>query len=216
MCEVELEFAADMRTDGRLSLRLLQVRPVGEYGHSDDLDIDKLEKSFSHIYITSSEALGNGLIDGLDRIVYVSPESFDTLKTTEIAAEIAKINASLRDEGKSYLLIGPGRWGSSVPTLGIPVIWSDISEARMIVECSIEGLRVEPSQGTHFFQNITSLGVGYVSVDTVANPSSLDTAGLEELSCVFKGKYVKVLECPEGFTAYIDRRSNRAVVGVKL
>ncbi len=215
MGEVEIEFAADLRSDGRLALRLLQVRPVGEYGAHSDADFDALRNSLTETYVTSKEALGNGFMEGIDRIVYISPAVFDTLKTREMAAEVARINASLREEGHGYLLIGPGRWGSSVPSLGIPVIWSDISEARMIVECSIEGLRVEPSQGTHFFQNITSLGVGYVSVDTVEDPSSLNTGALDGLKCLFSGTYARVLECPEGFTAYVDRKSNRAVVGVK-
>ncbi len=215
MGDVELEFAADLRSDGRLALKLLQVRPVGEYGLYDEVDIDSLSKSFETVYLSSKEALGNGFIEGIGRIVFVSPEKFDVLKTREIADEIAEVNSMMRREDKSYLLIGPGRWGSSVPTLGIPVIWSDISEAKMIVECSIDGLRVEPSQGTHFFQNITSLGVGYVSVDLASDPSSLNTAALNGLDCVFEGKYVKVAVAPAGFTAYIDRSSNRAVAGVK-
>ena len=98
----------------------------------------------------------------------------------------------MRAAGETYLLIGPGRWGSSDPWLGIPVLWSDISEARMIVECAIPGFRIEPSQGTHFFQNITSLGVGYLNIDTVIDPSSLDVEALASLDIKEESKLIRL------------------------
>lgn len=215
MNEVEIEFAIDTIPNGRLSLKLLQVRPIGHYSGSDEADIDQLEKDLSTRLVSSKEALGIGFIHDMKKIVYVSPERFNPLKSNDIAREISKVNADLRNENSGYLLIGPGRWGSSVPSLGIPVIWSDISEAKMIVECSIEGLQVEPSQGTHFFQNITSLGIGYLSVDLVNNKDALNKDALDSLKCVYEGTYVKVLECPAELTAYIDRNSNRSIVGLK-
>ncbi len=215
MSEVEIEFAIDVKPDGNLAFKLLQVRPICEFSDESDVDIDELEKTLDQRIVLSKEALGTGFIHDMDKIVYVPEEKFNSMKSAEIGSEISKVNASLRDEEKGYLLIGPGRWGSSVPTLGIPVIWSDISEAKMIVEYSIDGLRVEPSQGTHFFQNITSLGVGYLSVDTVTDKDSLNKALLDSLPCIYEGKYVKVIKCPSDLVAYIDRSSNRAVVGMK-
>ena len=119
----------------------------------------------------------------------------------------------MKAEGASYLLIGPGRWGSSDPWLGIPVLWSNISEAKVIVECAIPGFRIEPSQGTHFFQNITSLGVGYLTIDTVADSESLDQNLLGGLNCIEEGSFVKLYEAPPSLVACIDRISNRAVIG---
>lgn len=215
MNEVEIEFAIDWRPNGILALKLLQVRPISEFSNQEDVDMGEIRSSIGTLLVDSDQALGTGMIHGMDRILYVPFERFDCLKSREIAMEIRKVNAMMRDEGKGYLLIGPGRWGSSVPSLGIPVIWGDISEAKMIVECGIEGLQVEPSQGTHFFQNITSLGVGYLSVDTVFHKDSLNRNALDALECVYDGEYVKLLSCSSELVAYIDRNSNSSLVGLK-
>ena len=163
--------------------------------------------------ITSSKALGSGLFDGMKYIISVPSAGFDSAKTREMAAEVAELNERLKAEGASYLLIGPGRWGSSDPWLGIPVIWSDISEAKMIVETAIPGFRIEPSQGTHFFQNITSLGVGYLTIDTVYGDGMIDEAAISQLECVHDGEYVKLYKAPEALTGFIDRLSNTSIVG---
>ena len=149
----------------------------------------------------------------MDRIVYVPEEHFDVLKTMEIAGEIMRINEKMQQEGRNYLLIGPGRWGSSVQSLGIPVMWNDISEAKMIVEYTIPGFQVEPSQGTHFFQNITSLGVGYLYVDNVTWKGMLNTDLLDSMPAFIEGKYVKVIELSEPVKAWIDHRTGRAIAG---
>ena len=130
-----------------------------------------------------------------------------------MAAEISEINNKLKQEDASYLLIGPGRWGSSDPWLGIPVLWNEISEARMIVESAIPGYQIEPSQGTHFFQNITSLGVGYLTVDTVRGDGHIDESAISALECVKEGRFTKLYKAPAGLDGYIDRSSNEAVVG---
>lgn len=215
MNEVEIEFAIDYRTNGTLSFKLLQVRPISEYSSTEDYNIDEITASLDTCLVSSKQALGTGLISGMNRIVFVPFDRFDPMKSRDIALEISKVNVKLREKGQGYLLVGPGRWGSSVPSLGIPVIWSDISEAKMIVECGVENLQVEPSQGTHFFQNITSLGVGYLSVDTVIDKASFNKDAFASLNCLYEGKYVKVLECPSELVAFIDRNSNRAVVGLK-
>ncbi len=213
LCEVEMEFAADMNPAGKLSLKLLQVRPVNLYSNDSDTNYEQLANSLAVRYIESTKALGSGFLHGIRHIVYVSPDKFDSGKTREIAAEIAEINNSFKDIDGGYILIGPGRWGSSDPNLGIPVNWSDISEARMIVEYSMPGFQVEPSQGTHFFQNITSLGVGYLSVDQPAGLGQIDFKALDALKSIDSRAYVTLLDAPEELTAFIDRDSNRAVVG---
>ena len=135
------------------------------------------------------------------------------MKTEKMAAEIAGINSRMIAEGKSYFLVGPGRWGSSIPTLGVPVAWTDISAARMVVEYGMEGFRIEPSQGTHFFQNITSLGVGYLSVDQFAGSGEIDFESIKSKECIWSGDFVKVYRI-EGLTGFIDRNSSRAIIGV--
>jgi hypothetical protein len=216
MCDIEMEFAADIqhRENGtRFNLKLLQVRPVGEYSADNSISIEKVSESMENILIRSSKALGSGRVDNIGYILQVPSETFDSARTKDMAQEIARMNELVKKEGSSYLLIGPGRWGSSDPWLGIPVLWSDISEARMIVETAIPGYQIEPSQGTHFFQNITSLGVGYLTIDTVRGDGIVNEEAISVLECVQKGEYTRLYKAPEGLEGYIDRSSNKAIVG---
>ena len=216
MCDIEMEFAADIEqkeTGLRLNVKLLQVRPVGEYSSDNSVSIDKVSEEMDHVLVRSSKALGSGRVDGITHILHVPSDIFDSAKTQEMAAEIAQFNSQVKKEGGSYLLIGPGRWGSSDPWLGIPVMWSEISEARMIVESAIPGYQIEPSQGTHFFQNITSLGVGYLTIDTVRKDGLIDEEKIESLECVGRGTYTRLYKAPQGMEGYIDRSSNEAIVG---
>ena len=216
MCDIEIEFAVDVipSSNGQeLVMKLLQVRPVAEFGDDRGISFEKADEMIPKKIITSTKALGSGFFDGMKYILSVPSLSFDSAKTREIAAEVAKINGLVKSEGATYLLVGPGRWGSSDPWLGIPVVWSDISEARMIVETAIPGYRIEPSQGTHFFQNITSLGVGYLTIDTVYGDGMVDEAALSAMECVHDGEFVKLYKAPEGLTGFIDRQTNKAFVG---
>lgn len=141
----------------------LQIRPIID---KKNLIADTvLERPDEELILRSNTAMGNGMIEGVDTIVYVRPDTFDSLRNPATALSLAEINMRLTSEGRGYVLIGPGRWGSSDPALGIPVRWTDISGARIIAEASTGTYRVEPSQGTHFFQNLTSFGVGYFTVD---------------------------------------------------
>ncbi len=214
MCDVEMEFAADLRNNGReLSLKLLQVRPISEHADVADVDIDAEAKTLREVIVRSDRALGWGKIEGMDRIVYVPQDRFDVLKTTEIAEEISRANNRMQQEGHGYLLVGPGRWGSSVQSLGIPVMWNDISEARMIVEYTVPELRVEPSQGTHFFQNITSLGVGYLYVDALAGQGDVNLSLLDSLPAEEDGKYVRIIALDSPVSAWIDHKTGRSIAG---
>lgn len=215
LCEVEIEFAADVAPSGKLSLKLLQVRPISSYSAEQEVNFDELKTSLRTLFFESGKALGNGFVNDVSHIVYIAPDKFNSLSTREIAAELAEINNTFKSRNEGYILIGPGRWGSSDPNLGIPVIWSDISEAKMIVEYSMPGFQVEPSQGTHFFQNITSLGVGYLSIDTVAGDGNVDFDALGGLDCEQAMKYAVVLHTEEPITAYIERNTNRALAGIR-
>ena len=216
MCDVEMEFAADIEqreSGARLNVKLLQVRPVGEYGADTEISIDNVRDQMSKVLVESSKALGSGRLGGITHIVHVPSSTFDSAATKIMADEVAKFNESVKSEGGSYLLIGPGRWGSSDPWLGIPVLWNAISEARMIVESAIPGYQIEPSQGTHFFQNITSLGVGYLTVDTVRGDGYIDEDAISELELVSEGQFTRLYKAPEGLEGYIDRKSNKSIVG---
>ena len=216
MCDVEIEFAADTYSneyENGLVLKLLQVRPVGEFSDDKTTTIEKASETIRNVILRSGKALGSGYSEGMKYIVHVPSATFDSARTKEMASEIAAMNERLKKEEASYLLIGPGRWGSSDPWLGIPVLWNEISEARMIVETAIPGYQIEPSQGTHFFQNITSLGVGYLTIDTVRGDGYIDEVLLSKLECVCDGDFVKLYKAPEGMVGFIDRSSNKAIVG---
>ncbi len=215
MSEVEIEFALDPdpSSAGReADLKLLQVRPVSSGTGSQTSSIEDAESSIANKLIRSDSALGNGYFTESSRIVVIMPESFDKMKTALMAEEVSAINSGMIADGLTYFLVGPGRWGSSIPTLGVPVAWTDISAARMVVEYGIDGFRIDPSQGTHFFQNITSLGVGYLSVDQYAGSGMIDFEALGRLGCVHDGQFVKVFKV-DGLTGFIDRNKGKALIG---
>ena len=215
MGEVEIEFALDpiQSKGGREALlKLLQVRPVFTGTESHSTSFEDASAEIHEKLVVADNALGSGFFSESSYIVAILPESFDKMKTELMAEEVSEINSWMTASGKTYFLIGPGRWGSSIPTLGVPVGWTDISAARMVVEYGIDGFRIEPSQGTHFFQNITSLGVGYLSVDEYAGSGRIDFEALASLRTVKEGKFVKVFEVP-GLTGFIDRGSGKAIIG---
>ena len=217
MSEVEIEFALDpvRGCGGREAvLELLQVRPVSEGSSFQSASIEDVGGEMSKVLVKSDNALGNGLFQDSTLVVAILPDVFDKMRTAQMAEEIASINAKMVKEGKSYFLIGPGRWGSSIPTLGVPVSWTDISAARMVIEYGMDGFRIEPSQGTHFFQNITSLGVGYLSVDEYAGSGSIDFEALNSLDLEYEGTFTKVWSA-KGLTGFIDRNSGKSVIGLR-
>jgi hypothetical protein len=210
-CCVEIEFAANLDRGNRLSVfNLLQVRPIAE--NATNLNIDWSNISTDDALISSSSALGTGKIDGITDVIYLREENFDPAKTGIIAEQITRLNAKMREEGRGYMLIGFGRWGSSDPWLGVPVKWSDISEAKVIVECGLENFRVEPSQGTHFFQNMTSFGVGYIAINPYAGDGTFDTERLKALATLDETEYVRHVRFDEPLDIVIDGINNRAIV----
>jgi hypothetical protein len=210
-CCVEIEFAANLDRGNRLSVfNLLQVRPIAE--NATNLNIDWSNISTDDALISSSSALGTGKIDCITGVIYLREENFDPAKTGIIAEQITRPNAKMREEGRGYMPIGFGRWGSSDPWLGVPVKWSDISEAKVIVECGLENFRVEPSQGTHFFQNMTSFGVGYIAINPYAGDGTFDTERLKALATLDETEYVRHVRFDEPLDIVIDGINNRAIV----
>ncbi len=217
MSEVEIEFALDPvpGTGGmEADLRLLQVRPVSSISDTQTTTIAEVEEQMEKTFIFSDNALGNGFFSESSYLVVIPPEKWDKMRTGEMAAEVSAVNARMNAENKSYFLAGPGRWGSSIPSLGVPVAWTDISAARMVVEYGLDGFRVDPSQGTHFFQNITSLGIGYLSVDEYAGSGFVNFGEIAAQECVFEGEFIKVYRI-EGLMGFIDRNAGKSTIGIQ-
>lgn len=212
---VEIEFAGNINprpgADGRRgTVYWLQIRPIVD--RKEMLDDSVTNVPDDKVLIRSEAALGHGMMDNIRRVVYVKPESFDTLRTRDIANEVAEINKDMVDKGIPYILVGPGRWGTSDPSLGIPVRWPQIAGARLIVETALPGFRVEPSQGTHFFQNLTSFGTGYFTVDPLAGNGKIDMDYLESMPAVQETPFVRVVEFEEPLTVGINGRKSKGVV----
>lgn len=211
-CPVEIEFAVNMDVPaGEMQVfNLLQIRPIIRNEESTKLDWSQVDTSNAVVY--SENALGIGLMRDIKRVVYMKFDKFSSLHTQEIASELYEINRRMREDGQEYVLIGTGRWGSSDPNLGVPVKWAHISQARVIVESALPNFNVEASQGTHFFQNVTSLGVGYLSLDPSHGDGALDVEQLDAMPAWFDGEYLRCVEYAEPLYIYVDGRSKKGVV----
>ena len=211
-CAVEIEFAADLDRGDRAALfNVLQIRPISSVNSFNAVDWNSLDTEGA--LLSSGCAIGPGMIQGVRDVVYLRRQNFDVMKTREMAAEMTAINNRMRDEGRNYVLIGYGRWGSSIPSLGVPVQWSNISEAKVIVECCLENFRIDPSQGTHFFQNMTSFNAGYVNVNPYSRPGEYcDLDALDAMPAEYESDFVRIVHFPEDLTVCIDGKENRALV----
>lgn len=207
-CSVELEFAADLTTG---IFNALQIRPIS--ADSLDTQVDWTDIDRSNAIVCSSSALGTGWLGDLRDIVYLKADAFDKMKTLEMAAQLKQLNAGMLKEHRQYVLIGYGRWGSSIPTLGVPVAWSDISEARVLVEGSLPEFRIDPSQGTHFFQNLTSFNAGYVNVDPYSRPGDvLDLSSLDAMEALQETEFLRHIRLEEPLKVCVDGRTGQALI----
>ncbi len=211
-CPVELEFAFNMDVPHgeQKVFNFLQIRPIVDTQNTTTLDWSEVDTDDALIYAES--ALGAGAVEGVSDIVYIKESMFDTKHTERMAEEVERFNRSFRASQTGYVLVGPGRWGSSDPWLGIPVKWPHISEAKVIVECGLENFRVEPSQGTHFFQNLTSFGVGYLTINPFMGDGRFDIAALDAMEAVEEGEFVRHVRFDKLLWIFVDGRKNRAVV----
>lgn len=211
-CPVEVEFAVNMDVPAgqQQIFNLLQIRPIID--NQDNRPIDWSSETPDHALIYGEQALGIGRMNDISDIVYVKTPMFDSLATEKIADELLALNARMRDEQRTYILVGPGRWGSSDPFLGVPVKWTHISEAKVIVECGIERFDVEPSQGTHFFQNVTSLGVGYLTINPFRGDGIFREDLLDARKALYEGTYLRHVRFDRPLWVCVDGRSNRGMV----
>ncbi|MBC8197025.1 MAG: hypothetical protein H8E60_03970 [Candidatus Marinimicrobia bacterium] len=203
-CPVEIEYAINIYNDGRIpEFCLLQIKPMVIK------QLDRRQKfhlnEFEDVFCSSSITLGDGIIENLLHIIYIKPNEFNLSNTKQIALEIEKMNSELN--GKPYILIGPGRWGSADPWLGIPVHWNQISNAKVIVEVCMEGLDIDPSFGSHFFQNVTSLRIGYFTVSGKKKDDFLDWEWLDKQNIVNETTNLKCISFNQSLTVFMDGTS---------
>ena len=209
---VEIEFAVNMDPSDhtRATFYLLQIRPIVDNKEimDEDLSLVKNEETI----LSSTSVLGHGIVGDVQDIIYVKTGAFNSSNNQLIAYEIEKMNRSFTDQEKGYVLVGPGRWGSSDSWLGIPVKWPHISNARVIVECGLENYRVDPSQGTHFFQNLTSFGVGYFTVNPFKGDGWFDEAFLNAQPAVEETEYLRHVHFDAPITIKMDGKKSLGVV----
>lgn len=213
---VEIEFAGVIDKDITSSSQRkgtvywLQIRPIVD--KKEMLDDSIMTHPDSDLILRSDTALGHGLMDGVRHVVYVKPQAFDSMRNPAVAAEVEEVNRRLAAEGEGYILVGPGRWGSSDHALGIPVKWPQITGARLIVETALPGYSIEPSQGTHFFQNLTSFGVGYFTVNEAKGNGLFDHAYLDALPAVYESEALRIVRFGTPLTIAINGRRSMGVV----
>ncbi len=209
---VEIEYAVDLNKseNGNPSFYLLQIKPLlgssGEY----NINIDNLERK--DIIVYAEKSMGNGRIDELMDVIYVRRDHFDHMKTKEIVEEIEVLNRKLLTKGRNYILIGPGRWGTRDPFIGIPVNWSQISGAKVIVETSLADFPLDASLGSHFFHNVTSMNVGYMSIQHNSKNEFVEWDYLEKQHLIEETHYLKHVRFKESVCVVMDGKKRISVI----
>jgi len=209
---IEIEFAVnlDVPKGQPKEFSFLQIRPIVETNTVTSILPENFEMSDTIIY--SESALGNGNYEGICDFVYVKPDTFNSENTKEIALAVERINKEFLEKDKNYILVGPGRWGSSDPWLGIPVIWPQISAAKIIVEAGLHDFRIDPSQGTHFFQNLTSFKVGYLTINPFINDGYFDLDYLNAQKAEYEDEYLRHISFKKPLTIVIEGKKNKAAI----
>ncbi len=210
---VEIEFAVDLNKDKnrKASFHLLQIKPL--VGNEDSFNIDLEKVKTDELILMSEKSMGNGKITEVQDIVFVDPEKFDNLKTKEMAVEIEKMNRKMMTEDKKYILIGPGRWGTRDPFIGIPVIWPQICNAKIIVEMSLENFPLDASLGSHFFHNVTSMNVGYFTVQHRGSNDIINWDVINSQELVEQTKYLKHIRFNEKINVIMDGKKRISIIG---
>ena len=208
---VEIEFACNLNDDRTGEFYLLQIRPIVDSKQVLDEDLQQIPDE--QCLLRSHNSLGHGISEDVTDVVYVkTDENFTAANNPMIADEIERINRKFLDEDKNYILIGPGRWGSSDYWLGIPVKWPHISAARVIVEAGLKNYHVDPSQGTHFFQNLTSFGVGYFTINTYTGDGVLQKEILDSMPAVEETEHVRHVRFERPLKVMMDGKKQTGVV----
>jgi hypothetical protein len=210
----EIEFAVDLNKDkdGNASFYLLQIKPLVGSGAGYDIDPETIENE--NLLLESCKSMGNGIIDYINDVIYVEPDRFDNLKTTQMEEEIASINERMLRENTKYVLIGPGRWGTKDRFLGIPVAWPQISNAKVIVEVDLPDFHLDASLGSHFFHNVTSMNVGYLSINHGAKNGRINWEKLDGQQVIEDGKYFRHVRFEKPLTIRMDGKKGISVISI--
>ncbi|MFA6402485.1 MAG: PEP/pyruvate-binding domain-containing protein [Salinivirgaceae bacterium] len=209
---VEIEFAVNLNVspgEPRI-FNFLQIRPIVE--NKEEIEIDFTSEMKEDWLIYSETALGNGVIQNIFDIVYVKPDTFNAANNPKLVPVLEKLNLEFVKKEANYILIGPGRWGSSDPWLGIPVKWSQISQARVIIEAGLDNYRIDPSQGTHFFQNLTSFRVGYFTINPFINDGYYDIEFLKQMPAVYEDDFIRHIRFDNYMEIKIDGKKNIGLI----
>ena len=208
---VEIEFACNINDDRTADFYLLQIRPIVDSKQMLDEDVAAIADD--KCLLRSHKSLGHGVGEDVVDVVYVKyDDNFTAANNYRIADDIERINRKFLAEERGYVLVGPGRWGSSDSWLGIPVKWPHISAARVIAEVALKNYRVDPSQGTHFFQNLTSFGVGYFTIDSNTNDGIFRKDILDAMPAVEETDYVRHVRFPRPFRILMDGMKQEGAV----
>lgn len=208
---VEIEFAVDIEGQRRGQFYILQIRPIVDSKEVVSEDLENVSKD--KLLLHSFTALGNGVTSDVKDVVYVKTKGFSASNNPQIAYEIEEINNKFRKDDSNYVLVGPGRWGSSDNWLGVPVKWAHICQARVIVELALEGYQIEPSQGTHFFQNLTSFGVGYFTINPFKDVRDyFDEDFLDSLPAVYETEFVRHVRLENPLSIKINGKKRVGIV----
>lgn len=208
---VEIEFAMDVKDRDNAEFYLLQIRPIVHNKELQSENLTSINPDDAILY--STNALGHGISNDVHDVVYVKTKNFDASHNNDLASEIDRINMKFLEDGTNYILVGPGRWGSSDSWLGIPVKWSQISNARVLVEYNLDNYRVDPSQGTHFFQNLTSFGVGYFSINPFMNDNGVfDEEYLNGYPAIYESEHIRHVRFKNPIVVKIDGTKRIGVV----
>jgi hypothetical protein len=193
---------------------LLQIKPLIRKDEFVTVNLNEVERDNALLF--AKRGMGNGEIKSIRDVVYVDVALFDRTKTKQMAAELGKINDQFVAENKEYILIGPGRWGTRDPFTGIPVVWSQISKARFIVEMGLEDFPLDASLGSHFFHNVTSMSVGYFSVPYDSRDSFINLDLLKKMPVVSRTEYIRHVRFPQPVLIQMDGRKQEALISKGL
>jgi hypothetical protein len=211
---VEIEFAVDLTKDKaeNSSFYLLQIKPLIGSGASYSVDPESVYNE--ELILVSKKCMGNGVINDITDLIYIEPGKFDNMLTNEMADEIDRINEMMLRENRRYVLLGPGRWGTKDRFLGIPVIWPQISNAKVIVEISLPDFHVDASLGSHFFHNVTSMNVGYFSINQESQEGTIIWEKLKKQKVIEKGKFFRHIRFEQPLLIRMDGKKGMAVISM--
>jgi hypothetical protein len=209
---VEIEYAVDLeKGDNQLpTFYLLQIKPLIRRDEQLTVNLGNIDPEKTLMY--AKRGMGNGVVSGIQDVIFVDPSRFDKMKTREIAEEINHFNRKMEFLNKEYVLIGPGRWGTRDPFTGIPVLWANISKARVIVEMGLKDFPLDGSLGSHFFHNVTSMNVGYFTIPHHSTDSNINMTILKNMPVIEEGKYIRHVCFENPLNIIMDGKNRQALI----